>query len=122
MSRDPLVELVFAVAGSGPDPARVVELAPDWTLEELEASGLGLIVRSEVLGREVIFASTRFRPRRGESRPVYRVPELRVLAVVRPKSSELRRIDEVREVLLGRIVGSTEPTPSLPFGSAPEAP
>lgn len=105
MSRDPLVALVLAAARPplAGDRGRALEHVSDWTLEDLEASGLGLVVRSEVLGREVIFASTRWRPRRAETRPVYRVPELRRLATLRPKAVDLRRLDQLREIFLGEV-------------------
>lgn len=110
MSRAPLVELVLAYARPG-DRDRLPEHLDDWTLDDLEASGRALIVRSEALGREVIFASTHWRPRPRESRPVYTTAELRALARLRPKAAELRRLHEAREVFGGRILGPAESAP-----------
>ena len=86
-----------------PDDLRAIE---QLTLDEFAASELTLMVKSELLGEEIVFASN---PKCildwNGPQVVYLPHELEVLARLTPEA--VKRIHALKKVVDGEIVGST---------------
>lgn len=75
----------------------------EWTLDQLDRSPTPLVVLSTLLGTEVLFAPDAWPVPAAEKRPVYRVSELRKLAILAPEPRALLTINELKIVFGGQV-------------------